>query len=350
MIILQNNDMEIGFSECNGSLNLLKDRKRDITYIHAEDCDPFRITTEDGMIRTGTFTYALEEGKNACRFHWSLGEGASFHARAELHPQAGEVAFTSGLDVEAPITVMDIEYPIIGHIDNIGDADKLAHPYATGVLVDRPMETFAADGEGFRFMPYPESFSGATMQFFSYYAEGKGGLYFAAYDASFHLKWLNFYKNYGKLEASLIYGCEDIGAGKGCKADWPFVIRTIDGAGWYEACDLYKAWAVNQQWCAEGPLCERDSSQMAKWLYEDIGLATFGIDASYDRTKWIREYGKTTGSRIFHILGPDWAATAQDYYNHIPAGIDEWRIHRGWRPISRLLHGIPGVWTPIRSN
>jgi hypothetical protein len=186
------------------------------------------------------------------------------------------------------------------------------------------MRSFSFDGDGLRFMPYPESFSGASMQFFAYYCPGKGGLYFAADDPSLLPKWLNFYRMNGSLEASLMYGWEDIGAGKGAEAPFRFVVKTFAGDDWYDAADIYKTWAVKQSWCSQGTLEQRGDAGTASWLLKKVGAVTFGIDASHDRTLWIRRYRQDIGSPLFHILGPDWPKVDQNYYNSVPGGMADW--------------------------
>ncbi|HHX12696.1 MAG TPA: hypothetical protein GX731_07725, partial [Clostridiales bacterium] len=168
------------------------------------------------------------------------------------------------------------------------------------------------------------SFSGATMQFFTYYCEDKVGFYFAAYDSQYHQKWLNFYKHKGKLRASQIYGYEDIGYGNDLKAPWKFVITLTAGNGWYEGCDIYKEWALKQPWCSSGRLKDRSEEKKASWLYEEMGACTFGINACHDRTLWLEQYSKDIKSPMFHILGPDWTRVEQNYKNSLPGGYDDW--------------------------
>lgn len=225
-------------------------------------------------------------------------------------------------------TVVSLEYPIIGGLGVIterGGHDFVVHSFATGFKVRNPMKHFEKDGTGLRFMPYPESFSGSSMQFFTYYGMNKGGLYFAALDGEGYAKWLNFYKNdSGWLEASFIHGCEDMGAGKGLSVDYPIVVKPLEGRDWYEAADLYKSWAERQSWCSKGKLADRKEDERCKWLYEQMGVATFGINAGFDRTEWLRKYHEHIRTPMFHILGPDWTNAPQTFYKGVPGGYDDW--------------------------
>lgn len=327
MILLSNDLLEIGFSDADGSIVSLRDLNRGIRYIEGVGGAPFRIDTGSDLATPAIERFSAEPdlsfgGDAACTFTWVIGEGRTLVARVEL--VGDELTFTSRLENRGDTAVQAVEYPVIGGLGGLGDGDVLVHSYATGFLLRAPLRNFSFDGDGLRFMPYPESFSGASMQFFAWYAPGKGGLYFAAYDDAYRQKWLNFYRMGGRLEASHMYGGEDIGRGKGVEAPYRFIMKTFAGDDWYQAADLYKAWAVKQPWCAQGTLLQRGASARASWLLEDMGAATFGIDAGYDRSAWLARYREDIGTPIFHVLGPDWSNVDQTFYRGIPGGMSDW--------------------------
>jgi hypothetical protein len=327
-IVIENELVGISFSKADGALVGLDDRLRGLNYIDGSADVPFRL--DDGSdLKTHfeTFSYARDASYTAgtaYRLIWTIGNGLALHARIELPNGSDEISFISNLENRGSQLILAVEYPIIGGMKSIGANDVLAHPYATGLLVRNPLQNFEADGGGLRFMPYPESFSGASMQFCAYFAKGKGGLYFAAHDGSYAQKWLNFFRMNGRLEASLMYGYEDIGPGKGVEAPFRYVVKTFPGDDWYQAADIYKTWAIQQDWCRQGTLARRDPLNRAEWLLEKVGLSTFGIDAGRDRTRWIRQYRKDVGSPIFHILGPDWPKVDQNYADSLPGGMADW--------------------------
>ena len=121
-----------------------------------------------------------------------------------------------------------------------------------------------------------------------------------------------------------MYGYEDIGPGKDVICNFSFEIRMINGNDWYEAADIYKEWAVQQDWTKKGTLFSRGKDEKASWLLEDIGLSTFGINAGYDRTKWLKLLHETIKTPIFHILGPDWVNDVQSFDSGVPGGYEDW--------------------------
>ncbi len=330
MLCLRNDIIEVQFNEQNGAIRKMIDRKKGKVIIDNLLDEVFKLELEEEVYSEDFEAFSYTGEDDELQLCWRLPGELKLIALWQLREDS--VIMESHVENYGRWKVSSIEYPLL---DGIGDLAKaygaqegeaknyIAHSYATGLLVENPLENFKEE-EGFRYMPYPESFSGATMQFFTYYCENTAGLYFAAYDNQYHQKWLNIYKHGKSLRVSQIYGYEDIGAGKGLMAPWKFVITLTKGDGWYEAGDLYKEWAVRQSWCNRGRLCERTEDNKAAWLYEDMGACTFGLNACHDRTAWINRYARDIKSPIFHILGPDWPNVEQNYMNSLPGGYNDW--------------------------
>nr|WP_245363413.1 DUF6259 domain-containing protein [Cohnella thailandensis] len=331
---MENESIRVEFSAADGTIRALRDTKKGIDYIaDSAGSEPFRLETDEG--ESGAFTaFEWSESKDESgrvrqvSFVWRTEAGITVFARAALASEEGELVFDCRADNGSALRLHGLEYPIFPDLREItehGSGDWIAHPFATGVRVRNPMKRFANEGTGFRHMPYPESFSGATMQFFAYYGQNRGGLYFAAMDGEGHPKWLNFYKNgNGLLEASFIHGCEDIGPGKGIAPSYSVQVSLLAGEDWHEAADRYKSWAARQIWCSDGLAEDRAAAEGHRWLYEEMGAATFGINAGSDRTDWLRAYHEHIGTPMFHVLGPDWTNAPQAFGRGVPGGFDDW--------------------------
>ncbi|MBO7744985.1 hypothetical protein I8J29_12320 [Paenibacillus sp. MWE-103] len=335
MIVLENDQVRLELGEANGTVRGLRDKKRDLAFIAdggAEGAVPFRLERDGGADGAfASFAWELaqtEAGAQQAKLAWTTEDGVAVRAEILLAPGEGELVFRCAADNGSGERLLSLEYPVlpgIGTLTEGGADDIVAHPFATGVKVRNPMANFAADGPGLRYMPYPESFSGASMQFFAYYGENRGGLYFAADDGDGRPKWLNFFKGAGGLlEASFIHGCEDMGPGKGIAPPYAARVALLAGEGWEEAADRYKGWAHAQAWCAAGKLADRPAGDGGDWLFKDMGAATFGINAGSDRTAWLRAYRDALGTPIFHVLGPDWTNAPQTFYKGVPGGFDDW--------------------------
>jgi hypothetical protein len=332
MILLENKHVRLEIGEADGVIRRLADRRLGIDYIaDVEETEPFRLELTDGA--EGGFDsceWEAEEapdGGGTVRLAWRTAHGMTVNAVISLGADDSELTFRCSAENGAADRLLSLEYPILSGLREVtegGEDDYVAHSFATGVKVRNPMRQFAEAGDGLRYMPYPECFSGASMQFFAYYGLNKGGLYFAAADGEGHPKWLNFYKGSGGLlEASFIHGCENIGPGRGIEPPYPVRIRLLEGRDWYEAADLYKPWAVRQKWCSRGQLADRSGTE-ADWLRQEMAVATFGINAGADRTPWLRAYHEHIGTPMFHVLGPDWTHAPQTFGSGVPGGFDDW--------------------------
>ncbi|MGP4041095.1 DUF6259 domain-containing protein [Gracilibacillus sp. D59] len=333
MLKLENEYILLLFDNQTGSIKRIFDKQKQIDYIsQLEQGYPFRVEYENANVSSEfeSFDYELieEEELIGYKFNWTLSPKNKVNATVHLMKGSNDIYFFSKFINELEQPVISLEYPIIPNLLPItenGTEDYLVHSFATGVKIQNPLEHFGEDSNGFRYMPYPEGFSGSTMQFFSYYGRGKGGLYFATYDSESYSKWHSIYKNENDLlEASFIHSCEDIGEKKGIEVPYPAVVKLLNGLDWYESADIYKEWATNQYWCQKGPIAELSDKDKSKWLMEDVGVSTFGINAGHDRSAWIKAFHEQINTQMFHILGPDWPQTTQDFGNHIPGGFQDW--------------------------
>lgn len=333
-MILQNDRIIAEFSDNTGTMLRFCDRKKGLDWIEQVPEAPCRITAQYHVVWNGKETESRQmtfEGKQAeltasdegLKISWKLEHGIVLNAAVKLLEDG--LGFSSYATTNNDTKLLMVEYPVIGGLGEANGSTEMIHSFATGLRIKNPLQTLK-NGEGVRYAPYPECFSGASMQFFAYLAPGKSGLLFTAEDSESHQKWLNLYRNEQAMEATMIYGYENIGYGKAFYAPYAFTIRLLNGDGWWEAAGRYKAWAVKQPWCSMGTLQQR---RHCEWLLQDVGLTTFGIDASQDRSNYIRHYHNDANTKVFHVLGPDWANTIQSFCTTNPGySLD------GWVPVS----------------
>jgi hypothetical protein len=330
VISIGNDLIEIQFDEKNGAVRKIIDCSRDKILLENSLNEVFLLEYNEEEYEDTFETFRYEQEENGLKLQWRI--NAEVELTAAWKIDENSIVTESQVSNTAGQKICSVEYPLLDGLLNLRDVyggkeadhrNYVAHSYATGFLIEEPFDHFK-EGEGFRYMPYPESFSGASMQFFTYFCEGKAGLYFAAQDGEYYQKWLNFYKHNGKLRASQISGYEDIGAYKGIHVPWKFVITLTKGDGWYEAADIYKEWALQQTWCPKHKLKDRPYSQKSSWLLEEVGACTFGINACHDRSLWMERYSEDIKTPIFHVLGPDWSQVEQNYYNSLPGGYHDW--------------------------
>lgn len=275
--------------------------------VAGEPGPPWRILLLDGSVLEQPSRFRAEPTSGGVALRWATERGDVVRATVTLPPGEPNARFEVVLEPVKGSPPEAIEYPLIAGIGPLtGDDDRLLHSYATGFLFANPLTLFRPDGEprerGLLHSPYPEGFSGSTLQLMSYYALGRGGFgfYFASEDATGAQKWLNFFKDRQHLRAAVAHGSADLDLG--IAPPYPVVVGALIEGTWAEAADRYKAWAVTQHWCSRGPVGSRPDRP--RWLHEDVGIATFGINASHDRSRWLRELSRIAGTPVLHVLGP----------------------------------------------
>jgi hypothetical protein len=333
-IVLENRFLRIALDRHNGGIVAIDNKPRELRLNqHHAGAAPWRIElvgAEAWIERFTAFRYHSAPADQAGQWVdlvWETSEGLAVEARVELAHDAPNARFFVAVTPGDAACVDKIEYPIVRGIGDLGDpaASRLMHAQGTGFLFHDPYHLFEAGHErrqGLRYSPYPEGFNGSPMQCMAYYVEGRGGFYLAAHDSGGAMKWLNFFKHDDALASTVIHQMPEIGPGKPFRVAYPVLIGALFEGDWYEAADRYKAWATQQPWTAQGPLWRRD--ERATWLLDEVGLATFGVNAGYDRAAWLAWFHAAFQRPIFHILGPNWPKAGADYRNNLPGGYDDW--------------------------
>jgi lysophospholipase L1-like esterase len=178
----------------------------------------------------------------------------------------------------------------LGGIDGQCDADRLATPSYNGRLIANPVEKGLL-GKNRIFQP---NRSGHSMEFDTYYNSGTG-LYMGCFDGN------QFAKRY-QIETSPERGIEWTLVNipnnmKSVPQRWevPYqaVIRCFSG-DWYDACQIYREWALKQSWSSEGPLLTRKSiPQWFKEIDEWLSIGVPPLFASLDEfNKMTQDFGK----------------------------------------------------------
>jgi len=161
----------------------------------------------------------------------------------------------------------DVDFPRIESIVPAGDAQKsaLLIPGPHGMAVENPFRidrTFKG--------VYPGPFSFAPMQFSAVYGPARG-LYLAAYDGRMFIK--EFYHICSKQKGAVTYCLRNLPPNRGevgvdYEMPYDFVMTTFKG-DWFDACRLYRQWAIKQVWCSRGTVYQR--ADIPEW-YKRIGF------------------------------------------------------------------------------
>jgi len=162
-------------------------------------------------------------------------------------------------------TVFYVTSPLVSGLyppDGRTELDRLASPVFNGRLISDPIRNGIL-GKPYRFQA---NRSGHSMQFDAYYHEGRG-LYLGCFDGRQNAKR---YFISADPRAGLAWGVAHVPNNmKAVPQQWSTPYDTVIGCfegDWYDACRIYREWALQQSWTREGPLHLRTSTP--KWFKE----------------------------------------------------------------------------------
>ncbi|MGH2387828.1 MAG: DUF6259 domain-containing protein, partial [Chloroflexota bacterium] len=335
-VYLETTRLRVTIDGDTGALRQVEHRGAGLSLIADPDraaANPFMVILTGGEIRRQWDICTIDaESADRVRVEWVLGDGLILQAVWWEDASSGDLRCETALYNHEQHPIAALAYPYlagIGALAEVAANDQLVHPYATGFLVRDPLHSLPpVEGEIAGEQPvvlglYPEGFSGSTMQFMAYSAVGRGGFYLATEDDAGREKWLNFYLHpEGDLRMAVWHSPGDYGENQDVVPSYTTVLAALDGGAWYDAADRYKAWALTQSWAAPGPLWARDDRP--RWLFEGVGLCSFGINPRHDRAPWLAEIDRIAGTPVLHVLGPSWPKTEANYRNSLPGGLADW--------------------------
>jgi len=162
----------------------------------------------------------------------------------------------------------EVAFPIL-KLQPIGAGSKtnyLTIPKCRGLVKDDPFNR----KRGFSLGTHKGSFWPGSwdMQFNALYDDSSVGLYLAVEDGQGYAK--RFYIDQDPAVQVMTYKVGHLPANMGYPAEdytmtYDLCVGPFTG-DWYDACQIYRKWAIKQQWCGKGPLLTR--ADVPKWFKE----------------------------------------------------------------------------------
>ena len=190
------------------------------------------------------------------------------------------------IDVEnaTPFSLWSLDFPGVKIQGDPQGRDILAIPLGNGLAVQNPSHNKglvamrAYFGTNIGGAAYPCGLQ--TMQFATYYRDGRG-LLVATFDSDLNGKLFAYEPDpaQGCLGVVVSPQLPNMGvAGHSYHQSYEAVLGVYQG-DWYDACQIYRAWAVHQVWCAKGPLYQR--TDVPEWFRKaPVGLIAYAAPKS----------------------------------------------------------------------
>ena len=265
------------FEETRGALRKLAQEGLRFSF-HGTSLWKLLLTDEDG----GAVAVAAHEslsfhgsraGRDRLLLHWEDSRNLTIEVEIRLSGTLSEwrieVANRSGLQLT------EIHFPILGGIER-QEAAYLALPWQWGVLVPDPVDAVSRDeftpsewtGLERRSHQLAAEYPGIHAMQVMAYGRKAGGVYFGIHDPEANYKRFGLYGERGCENADLIlknYPEQAVSSGTRYQLPYPVVIGLFRG-GWIAAAKLYRRWATDQKWCANGVTGKR--RDIPQWVKE----------------------------------------------------------------------------------
>ena len=153
----------------------------------------------------------------------------------------------------------------MGKIHGDGSEDFLATPHYLGRLIKNPASGKLFKGE----RHFRSNNSGHSMHFDALYSRNEG-IFFGVWDPRQNSKrW-----DLGSSEKhGFSWSCVNIPDNMKCKppqkykVPYPVELRSFSG-DWYDAAQIYRQWAIQQEWCNQGTLTRRRGTDIPAWFLD----------------------------------------------------------------------------------
>ena len=284
-VFVGNQALEFGFQKWDGRLTSIKHRPAGTEFIKATTnvwWSPFSF-----MYRTNgqnqyvggwigkTFQYGFQTNSEAATLQllWSgfnnggtdldVRVGISVTVRSNSPLSTWSMVLTNN----SALAIEEVGFPNIngvGHMSSNADADFLAYPSLSRLLFQNPLRNFRINS-GYGWEQYHPSLYG-NMQFIAYYGTNpSAGLYLASLDTEANSKFFNASKPDETWLSFTINHRPSVVSSPG----WHFSTDTVVGlfsGDWYDAARIYRDWALQQPWVAQGPV--RSRKDLPSWVNE----------------------------------------------------------------------------------
>jgi len=220
---------------------------------------------------------------------WTVEGYARIYVRIEL-PKGSEIStWSMSIENRGEAAIWSVEFPYIRMEPIRGDKEGtiLAIPLHSGVLVRDPMDNIHWEvqpweeiqhdqdkGDVDRKGAYP---GGYNAQFAAVYSSEGDGIYIASYDGEMYSKRFLFCGNGETLLITIRnYPDRMLTPGIDYTIPYPLVVGVFHG-DWMNAADIYREWAVQQEWCKKGPMYKRDDLSRAMYNTDVTTIAAYRL-------------------------------------------------------------------------
>jgi len=182
-------------------------------------------------------------------------------ATCRIKPDSALMYWNVEVKNKTDLWVKEIEFPVIvcNQIGENPEDDYVMQSYCDGNLILNPMKNLGIKDE----FPWGENYPGGLSAQLMSFQDDEGGLYYGVHDGNGYTKGMHQYRTLDgiNLVAVHLFPYE---YGNDYKIPYDTVLAVFQG-DWYYAADIYKEWAIKQEWCSKKIVERKD---IPKWLID----------------------------------------------------------------------------------
>ena len=212
-------------------------------------------------------------------------------------------------------TVFYFDYPVIGGIGKVngnGKKDFLATPFFNGRLIQNPVEKglFKKD------RIYQPNRSGHSMHMDVFYNNNQA-IYFGVHDKDQYAKRWDITSD---VRSGLTWALRNIpnnmrNVPQVWQIPYPTEIKLFNG-DWYDGCQIYRAWALKQKWCKEGPITTRKN--LPKWFKDTVEWGQYVANQHPKQEVMMRKFRKDFPQYPLAVFLSYWGHDNKKFHNGDP--------------------------------
>lgn len=212
-------------------------------------------------------------------------------------------------------TVFYFDYPAIGGIGGVNgkfSEDFLATPFFNGRLIQNPVEK----GLFRKKRIYQPNRSGHSMHMDVFY-NNNNAVYFGVHDPNQNAKRWDITSSRKNGVTWTVRNIPDNmrHVPQNWQIPYPVLIQTFNG-DWYDGCQIYRKWAVNQLWCKEGRIHVRKS--LPQWFKDTVEWGQYVVNQFDSQDKMMRNFRKDFPQYPLAVFLSYWGHDNQKFHNGDP--------------------------------
>ncbi|MDD4872336.1 MAG: DUF6259 domain-containing protein [Kiritimatiellae bacterium] len=282
VVSLENELLRLEWDTARGTLVSLKDKATGHEWLDPKLVAPIyavQFTNASVLVlSTNATAVTVRQDESAVIIEGTHEKPFSFKVKCEFRLEKGSPQVIGRISVlsQSPCQIAEVKFPMVTlrlPFTGNGEEDRILWPECDGTLLNNP-----SVNRPDRQFKYP---GGASMQMMAAF-DPSAGLYLAARDTEAHTKKFCTRRLDKNLELSIAHVLPQTPVNK-WELGYDVALaglrpsKGLKKIKWEAAADLYREWAIRQQWCRQTMAQRVATGDIPKWITEPTLIFTYSL-------------------------------------------------------------------------